>query len=394
MTPAVRVLFPTAFDGIGPAHTCARLFEGMAAGGVPSELYVGRLRDPLSAGPVHSGLPGPLRHLPYRHAGGLARRRIERAYLRSLREGDVAHLWPAASLALHREVARRGIPIVQEAINTRMAHAKRVLDRAYEAIGAPPRHGITPERIAEEDEKYALSDAIFCPSPATEAALEGLALAGGVIPASYGVAPRAGAPALRPDRDGVVFLFVGFAGVRKGLPALLEAWRGMPPGMRLRLVGRIEDIVAERYADVLGRPDVDLLGFRRDARDLMREADVFVFPSLEEGDALVTYEAAEAGLPIVTTAEGGGRFASETGCARIVPAGAAEPLLDAMRALGASREDRHELGRRAREAVEGYTWDRVAARRAGRLFERFPGLARGAAAGKGRSGLGIRLDPS
>ncbi|MGR3540513.1 MAG: glycosyltransferase family 4 protein [Hasllibacter sp.] len=369
-----------AFDGIGPAHTCARLFEGLSRAGLRSELYVGRLREAVSAGPVRTGLPRPLGGLPYRHVGGLARRRIERAYLRSLSEGDVAYLWPAASLALHRRLARRGIPIVQEAINTRMARAKAVLDQAYDELGMPPRHGITAGRIAEEEEKYALSDAIFCPSPATEDALRGHPLAPGIMPASYGVAsgparPAAGSEGAGSEGAGPVFLFVGFAGVRKGFPALLEAWRGMPPEARLRVAGRLEDAVRDRYADILDRPNVELLGFRRDVRDLMRTADAFVLPSLEEGDALVTYEAADAGLPIVATAEGGGRFADETGCVRIVPAKAPEELLAEMRTLAASREDRAELGRRTRAAALDYTWDRVAARRADRLRARFAGLA-------------------
>ena len=37
----------------------------------------------------------------------------------------------------------------------------------------------------------------------------------------------------------------------------------------------------------------------------MREADVFVFPSLFEGSAVVTYEALASGLPCVVTAEAG-----------------------------------------------------------------------------------------
>ena len=56
--------------------------------------------------------------------------------MRSLKDGDIAYLWPAASLNIHKTLHDRGVPIVLEAINTRMASAKRILDDAYEELAA------------------------------------------------------------------------------------------------------------------------------------------------------------------------------------------------------------------------------------------------------------------
>ena len=56
----------------------------------------------------------------------------------------------------------------------------------------------------------------------------------------------------------------------------------------------------------------------------MRQADVFVFPSLFEGSAVVTYEALASGLPCVVTAESGSVV--RDGLEGFVVGGATSPL--------------------------------------------------------------------
>lgn len=106
--------------------------------------------------------------------------------------------------------------------------------------------------------------------------------------------------------DGLRILFAGSVGLRKGIPYLLEALRllkGHIP-FTCKIAGSIE-IKLQRvteYSDIcnfLGRVP------RSQMAELYVWADVFVLPSICEGSAMVTYEALNWGLPIITTYNSG-----------------------------------------------------------------------------------------
>jgi glycosyltransferase involved in cell wall biosynthesis len=101
------------------------------------------------------------------------------------------------------------------------------------------------------------------------------------------------------------FLFAGGITQRKGISYLLSAWaRIRRPGWRLQLLGPLP---ANSGSLVPMLDQVELLGRVSHAEmpARMAAADVFVFPSLFEGSAVVTYEALACGLPSVVTAQAG-----------------------------------------------------------------------------------------
>lgn len=369
----LRALVPMACDGVGPSFTAMRLMEGAHGAGFPADMFVNRYRMPPTGLRMHVALPGPLGHLPYRRAEPLASRLLEARYAASLAEGDIAYLFPAVSLQLHEALQKRGVPIVLEGINTRMASAKVILDAAYDAFGAPPSHGITEARITEEEAKYATATTIFAPSRPVEAALAGSALQDRFLPASYGtdtgraVPTRDYAATERP----LTFLFCGYASIRKGIHHLLDAWAEVPGTARLRIVGRIEPLIAERYCDLLASDRVETVGFVKDVHPHFAAADVFVMPSLEEGDPLVTYEAALHGLPVIASAMGGGRMGDVP--SRMILADPAQPdaLAAALQELAGSAGRREELGSEIRRVVQDFDWMSVGARRARALQAMF-----------------------
>ena len=366
----VMVLVPSAFDGRGPSATCTHLLDGFAAAGRDVHLFAGRFRTPAPSFRVERAIPGIASRAPYRLLSQPARQMIERRFLAVLREGDIAYLWPNASLAVHRELRARGVFIVQEAINSRMGYAARILDAAYDRLGVPPAHTITQARIDEEEEKYARSDAIFCPSPMTEAALDGSGHAMAPISTSYGTTYTPGLTAERPDpgpQGRVVFLFAGYACIRKGIDRLLAVWDRLPPNFVLRIVGDVEPAVRTLFKTALRAPNVEIPGYSRDMPGDMAAADVFIFLSVEEGGPQVTYEAADAGLPIVTTYAGGGRFLEEQDCAVDVTGLDEEALAAVLLRIGRSREERIERGRKARAAAPRYDWPAISARRSADL---------------------------
>ena len=361
----VMTLLPMPSDGFGPSHTCARLAGGMARAGARVDLMTIRMRNETTAANVRAVFPGSLHRLPYRPLARPATKILETWYRRRVSANDIAWLWPNVSLELQQDMVRRGIPVVLEGINTRMAYAKPLLDAAYEAFGAPPGHGITKERIAEEEEKLALADAIFAPSPLVEAALVGSHLEHRFLRSSYGVetALRRPSPERRAHPDKVTYLFCGYFCVRKGAHHLLDMWPRMPADAVLKVVGRIEPVIANRYSDLLASDRVDCIGFTRDVGQHYATADVFVFPSLEEGDPLVSYEAALHGLPIVASPAGAGRMGAEHGTATIVEPGDLDAQETALMVLHTDPDRRRAEGYKAERTVVAYDWNQIGAAR-------------------------------
>jgi len=68
--------------------------------------------------------------------------------------------------------------------------------------------------------------------------------------------------------------------------------------------GKMEHL--RRLAEELGLKDrVHLLGYRKDANELYKASDLFVFPSIREGLPVSVMEAMAAGLPVVSSANRG-----------------------------------------------------------------------------------------
>jgi glycosyltransferase involved in cell wall biosynthesis len=177
-----------------------------------------------------------------------------------------------------------------------------------------------------------------------------------VIPYAADTRRFAPLPEKRPG-EGCTFLFAGGITQRKGIKYLLEAWRQIRrPGWKLQLVGALPSNPGP-LADYLG--EVEHLGRVSHAEmpGRMASADVFVFPSLFEGSAVVTYEALASGLPCVVTPEAGSVVRhGEDGL--IVGSRDVEALALAMERLGTDVELRQSLAVSARERAESFGWPR------------------------------------
>jgi glycosyltransferase involved in cell wall biosynthesis len=91
--------------------------------------------------------------------------------------------------------------------------------------------------------------------------------------------------------------------------------------------------------------------------DLMKEADLFVFPSLAEGFGLVIGEAMSCGVPVLTTTNTGGpELITDGREGWCVPAHDADALAERIEWAYANRDELYEMGRRARSRAEQWTW--------------------------------------
>lgn len=107
-------------------------------------------------------------------------------------------------------------------------------------------------------------------------------------------------------------VYVGRLAREKGLDTLLDAWlrvRAERPAARLAIVGEGPERAAlEARRDRLGLGDaVELPGASGDVEARLREADLFVLPSREEGMSVALLEAMALGMPLVASSIPGNR---------------------------------------------------------------------------------------
>ena len=166
--------------------------------------------------------------------------------------------------------------------------------------------------------------------------------------------------------DAPCLLFVGGLVPRKGLPYLIEAAKKVvqeKANAQFLIVGdgplrtQLNDAIASAG---LGR-NFRFLGSVKDSElpKIYNCADVFVLPSVQEGQGIVLLEAQASGVPVVAFDAGGVKEAvrdRETGL--LVKPGDTDGLAEALINLLNNKQSRETLGQNGREYVNAnYTWD-------------------------------------
>ncbi|HVU62793.1 MAG TPA: glycosyltransferase family 4 protein [Phycisphaerales bacterium] len=175
-------------------------------------------------------------------------------------------------------------------------------------------------------------------------------------------------PGERPDQARLTFLFAGRLVPYKCPDIAIEAFAASEELRRHRLVivgegperGRLEELVATH---ALG-DTVQILGKRTQAEvgELMRRAEVFVFPSVRELGAGVVIEAMACGCVPVVVGYGGPAALVTEQTGRQVPLGSRTELVTAFRreleALAGDRAALRRMSRAAHDrAIDNYAWD-------------------------------------
>jgi glycosyltransferase involved in cell wall biosynthesis len=190
-----------------------------------------------------------------------------------------------------------------------------------------------------------------------------------ILDTQYGYDPARLSNAIgitRPHRP-PVFAFVGLGIVRKGLDVLLEAWERAGVDGKLMIAGKIDDGLRSDYSRTLARDDVEELGFVPDIASVYAAADVFVFPTHEEGGPQVIYEAAACGLASIVSPMGTGRIVRDGKECLVVDPLDVDALAAAIRALAEDEALRRRLGANAAKRAGVFTWGHAGTR----LYQRF-----------------------
>lgn len=237
-------------------------------------------------------------------------RRVASWLARHANETDLVHAWPTAARHTIRVAHRHGIPVLLERPNAHTRYAYTAVAEESRRLGLvlPPgsEHAFDAEVLAREEAEYAAADFLLCPSdfvartfrdegyPAAKLLRHRYGYAEGEF---YPPAPQA------PRSEGLVVLYAGICNPRKGLHHALTAWRASGAAERgtFLICGNFLPSYRERIAALLDHPSVQVLGQRRDLAEIMRRSDVFVLPTVEEGSALVTYEARACGCVLAVS---------------------------------------------------------------------------------------------
>lgn len=149
-------------------------------------------------------------------------------------------------------------------------------------------------------------------------------------------------------------LFAGREALRKGLHYLADAAqilraRGLDIDVRVAGVSQHEVKWIKNQAELncLGTLPMDMMHHE------FEQADVFVLPSLSEGQAGVVLEAMACGCPVIATRESGVDFAP--GCGLTVPACNTEALAEAIAHVVGDRAVRNKLAQGALDQANDFS---------------------------------------
>ena len=145
--------------------------------------------------------------------------------------------------------------------------------------------------------------------------------------------------------------------MRKNLDTVLKAMVDVP-ALHLAVCGAVQGSPYPALAAKLGvSARVHFLGFRRDMPDLMRAADMFVFPSRYEACSLVMLEALASGLPVLTAVTAGGAEVLTPSCGHVLPnPDDAKALAQTLQAWVDDPQRRQQMGQAARQVAEQHSW--------------------------------------
>lgn len=314
----VRVLYSFPHK-LGAGRICATAWHqvaGVAAAGAEVTVQAGCIRRPLPKPvTVHTTLAWKRLRIPYRLLGTLracalhdwlVARKLEALG----RQVDLVHVWPLAALRTIQTAKRLGIPTVLERPNAHTRFAYEIVRKECRRLGitmpSGHEHAFNDTVLAREELEYDLADYLLCPSDFVACTFRDRGFPEqklarhqyGFDDKLYYPDPKKGVP-----NGGLTFLFAGGCAPRKGLHCALDAWLQSSAHKKgaFLIAGKFIPGYAERLSAQLAHPSVKVLGHRNDLPELMRSSDVFVLPSIEEGSALVTFEARGSGCVLLVS---------------------------------------------------------------------------------------------
>jgi len=297
------------------------------------------------------------RHFPVVVATGY----VDWLFSRTMPASDIYHGWTG--------MCRAGLQAAKCHNTITMIENPSMHPRHWQAAGlrecetwGVPRHqsrSLLPEALVRRMEaEFEIGDFIVVPSNVAAKSFEQAGLGHKALVMHAAADARFLAP-LKPFEQRRTFrvCYAGRVELAKGVPYLLEAWKKLSlKNAELILVGEVSPDMAtviSRY----GSNSVQFEGYVPAERlsELYRSADLFAFPSVNEGLARVLLESMASGLPVVATDCSGAADCVTSGVdGTVIPPRDSDALASALLWHYENRDATRAMGSAARMKVESY----------------------------------------
>src|SRR3989339_304484 len=267
----------------------------------------------------------------------------------------IYHTWVGFAPEAIMNAKKNGATLILEGANSHPLNYSKILNKEYNKLGLK-EFLIDPNSWEKQSEILKEFDYVTCTSDFVyNSFLERGFSKKQLIKMPYGVELKNFKVKNHVNKK-LKFVFIGSIQVRKGIYYLLKAWDELKlKDAELIIVGRVwadAKKIVDKYKD---NNTIKFVGFESNPQKYLESSDVFVFPTLEEGSALVTYEAMASGLPLITTFNSG-TIARDKKEALIVPAGNVEALKEKIKYLYDNPKIISKMGKDARKRVEQFSW--------------------------------------
>jgi glycosyltransferase involved in cell wall biosynthesis len=381
---SLRILysFPVRVGLTGIGMVAWHQVMGLVEQGVNVHLCCGSCERPI---PGLSGLTETMKvvgvRIPYRILGNRQAfswhdRAVARLLRRSRRAFDLVHCWPMGSYHTLLAAQACGIPTVLERPNAHTGFAYEAVAAEHKKIGLPllrsNTHAFNAWHLKREEAEYRLATRLACPSEFVANTFLSRGFSQGqLVRHRYGYDAQCVSLDEKPREPTRRFTaaFVARCEPRKGLHYALQAWHlsGAAAFGRFLIAGNFVPGYRELLAQWLAHPSIELLGFVKDFGAVMRQSDVFVLPSVEEGSALVTYDARACGC-VLAVSDATGAPCEHMREGVVHPAGDLATLTEHLRLLHSSPDLLARLRAASLRGVPALSWT-AAARHLVGLYE-------------------------
>ncbi len=296
---------------------------------------------------------------------------LRASYFLTKSKANIFHGWTHECLKSIKVAKSKGMLVILERGNPHPLFSQKTLEQEYAKYEKSNSFVITDKNYffrKFNHYRYELDEAIqeieaadfifvnskFCASTYIQYGVKPnkiVILPRGFDPKNYYPRPR------QAKHEKFIVLFVGELILRKGIRYILEAWKGFSPDdSELWFVGNMSDEVASIFKTYRSQySNIQCFGSQSDPSPFFQKASVFIFPSLDEGSAKVTYEAMASGLPCIFT-ENSGSMADKHS-AILVPIRSSNAIKIALLKLKRDVNLRNKLGAQAAQAIQKYTWN-------------------------------------
>lgn len=310
----VAYSFPHRIGAGRICHTAWQQVNGISKAGCQVNLMTGSIATPLpDSVKIKQTLSIKKARIPVRLIGrtlacSIHDKRTARWLRRNAKTVDLVHCWPMGSLATLREAKKLGIPSLLERPNAHTKFAFEVVKEENQIVGIqlPGTHDHTynSSTLKTELQEYETADYLLCPSEFVKNSFieEGYPEKR-LVRHQYGCDLEHFIPSQTKPSVPFQAIYAGVCEPRKGLHYALRAWRASKASDigKFIICGSFVPGYKEKLSDLMDHPSIQYLGHRTDLPDLMRKSNIFILSSVEEGSALVSYEARASGCILLVS---------------------------------------------------------------------------------------------